>query len=312
MNRMRNFHYFLTILLLIPVNCWPSTEINLVRSQFEALSHNVLNAPVEQQDEFARIALSELYHTYETELTSSYQETPSDLGKILKLNRWRQATKNYLGQVSYALQQILSGEIYEMDIDPQGIVLFLGRDFTVMVTGLNEKSDNRLERNIIQQFCGLYDCEAYLSKEDKSYIEATLPVVNGYWLIDKRHKADFFTYHGILFRFADLNNRNAKEDWSKRVTQDLIALDSTLNMARKKNYTIAPEALGLSRMKNQAERIILTVNQQNDFIVVDLPTISRVDGIIELVKVWLMQSTPDRSEVERAIILPAETLYNQP
>jgi hypothetical protein len=85
---MRTFLKVIAILLVImPINSWATSEIQLTRSQLAVLAHNLAAAPRSEQSEFARIALTQLYITYESELRRSFDDKSAELKDRRKLGR---------------------------------------------------------------------------------------------------------------------------------------------------------------------------------------------------------------------------------
>lgn len=309
---MRVVLKLLSILLFtLPLNCWPAAEINLARSQLAVLAQKLEAASSDKKIEFARIALTQMYMTYEFELNHSYSERPGKLKNKTKLSRWRYATNHYLKEIENALNQILSGNEYGFFVNQQDRIVFFVSGETLMISGPNNKADRLMESNIINLFCDLFDCQDHLTKDEEKYFENIQPIVNGYWLMDKKHKADFYINKGILFRFESLNNRKAKENWSLHLTQDLLLLLQTLNFIKTKDYLIDWTSISISSNPAQVDSVKLTINKKRDFIYVTLPTLSKTSEIFQQMKPWLQQYQLNNVPVDTAFIIHSEQYYTE-
>ncbi len=302
---------FSILLVTLPITCWPASEINLARSQLAVLAQNLEIASSDKKIEFARIALTQMYITYEFELNHSYNERPGELKSKTKLNRWRYATNHYLREIENALNQILSGSDYGFFVNQQDKIVFFVSGETLMISGPNNKADSLMESNIINLFCDLFDCQDHLTKDEEKYFENIQPIVNGYWLMNKKHKADFYINNGIIFRFESLNNRKAKQNWSLHLTQDLLLLLKTLNFIKTKDYIIDWASISISSNPFQVDSIKLTINKKRDFIYVTLPTLSKSTEIFQLMKPWLQQYQLNSAHVDKAIIVHSEQYYKE-
>jgi len=309
---MPAFRYFcLVLLFILPINSWSAIEINLSRSQLALLAQHLKYAPDDQKFDFARIALSQLYETYEKELTHSLNERPFKQKKKIKLNRWRNATNDYLKQIDESISHILIGGNYDFYINDQDKILFSISGNTIMLSGLNYKTDQLMESNIINEFCNLYDCQHYLSESEEIYFKNTQPIITGHWLMNKRHKADFDTNNGIIFRFDNLDNRKLKENWAIHITQDLLFLVKTLELTQAKGFKIDFSSVTISSLSTHDGIVKLTVNKQGDFIYTLLPAFSKASEFFQRVKPWLQQFQLNNLEKDFAIIIKSEHYFNE-
>lgn len=304
---MRAFWYFCTVLLLIlPINSWSVTEINLSRSQLALLASNLETASNDQQFEFARIALSQLYAVYEKELHRSKSERPSKPKKIRKLYRWRKATSDYLYEIDDVLSHLLVGYNFSFYVNKQDRIIISVSGKALMISGLNYSTDRSLEINILNEFCRLYDCQSYLSEQGEQYVQYSEPTVNGFWLMDKSHKADFFTHSGITYRFADLTNREKKQEWAISLTQELLFLVKTLELTEKRGYKISPHAITVEKAVTSEGNIKVTLNDKGEFVNISAPIIRKSTEIFSQLKPWIVNAQLNKDESDLAIIIKSE------
>ena len=302
--------YFVLIGILFPYDCWALSEINLSRSQLAILANNLESASDDQKFEFSRIALSQLYEIYEQELNRSKNESPSKLKKRMKLHRWRNATNSYLYEIDYALSHILAGTEYVFFVNQQDRIIFTVSGMTLMISGLNDSSDQLIETNIINEFCNLFDCQNYLTDQEQQYFENSKPVVSGYWIIDKNHKADFYTHNGIIFRFNNLTDRSKKQKWAVSLTQDLIFLIKTLELTKKKGYRVDKSFISIENNASQTGSLKLTINENGDYIYLLAPTLSASIDIFPIFKSWLINFDHDNGQSGFLITVKSEKYFN--
>lgn len=292
-----------SLLISGSANCWAAAEINLSRSQLAKLGENLESVSNEQKHEFARISLAQLYMTYEQELDRSLGEIPANINKKKKLDRWRTSTEFFLKEIDYALGQVLTGSNYDFFVNQQDRIIFSVPGKILMLSGPNRKAEKMMESKIINQFCSLYDCRNYLSFTEKQYFAKNQSTVNGYWLMDRKYQADYFTNIGIIFRFDNLKHRKEKEHWSLNLTRDLLFLVKTLEITQAKGYVVDFTSISISKKSAQNETVKLIINQKGDFIYLNLPLLSSSFDDVELLNTWLKKIQSKDFGLNSAIVV---------
>jgi hypothetical protein len=300
---------FAILLILLPINCWAASEIKLTRSQLAVLAHNLETAPRRQQSEFAQIALTQLYITYQTELNRSFDEKSGELRDRRKLRRWRSATNSYLNDIERALSLINQGGDYDFFVNNQDRIVFSVAGQMLMITGPNYKAESLLESNIVNQFCVLYDCQGYLSTSKEKFVRYIRPAVHGYWSMSRAHKADFSTDAGITFRFHNMANRKAKEKWSLELTRDLLSIIQTLKNIESEGYSVNFESFSIANDSAGDDIVKITINKKGDFINMALPTLYRSAGLLLELMPWLERLWFDTVSQNVAIVVLSEQYY---
>lgn len=300
-----------TLLMFVSANCWAITEINLTRSSIAILGQSLVTAPSREKLEFVKIALTQLYTSYEVELSRSLDDNINQTKNRVKMNRWRSATTGYLRQIDYVLNQIVSGSDYVFFVSQQGRIVFSVSGETVMITGPNNKADRLIEINILNQFCDLYDCQAYLSSSEEGYFKSFLSPVNGRWFINARNSVDFRTDNGIVFRFNKLANRKMKEEWSVALARDLSVLVEAIKLLQIKNYSIDWRLVSISPDLARDIGVMLTINKKGDFTKLALPVLSKNTEIFVKLKPWIQRSYLNRSKTTTDTILLSEQYFSE-
>lgn len=299
---------FSILLMAFCAISWAATEINLTRSPIAVLGLSLATAPDHQKTAFVLIALNELYASYEAALTRAYKEYPRKLKKRRKINSWRHATKDYLDNIQYVSDYILSGNPFDFFINRQDIIIVSVSGQVMMITGPNNKSDRLIETNILNQFCKLYDCHDYFSASEGLYVNSLRTSVSGHWSMSKKGK-NFITDIGLVFRFDKLSDRKAKEKWSLDLANELSILVETLELCLLKGYSIDWDSISLSSDQDKDGKVILTINQQEDFTKITLPLLSKNTKIFFDVKPWIQQILQNRIKVVPETILSAEQYF---
>jgi hypothetical protein len=292
---------------------WAGSEIRLTQSQLAVLAKNVTQTADDEKREFARIALSQMYATYQAKLVESYNESirqPKNKG----LARWRHATRDYLNDIQQALSQIQQGSYYDFFVNPQGRIVFSVTEKLLMITGPNSKSERSLESNIVKQFCDQYDCQAYFTKpeqEKEQPVKDTRPIVKGRWLISKQYKADYYTDIGIIFRFSNLKNRAQKADWALQVSRDLALIIHTLNSIQTQGYRADLASLSISNDSGERGVVQVIINKKGDFIQLPLPMLSKSTAIHQKIAPWIQQLRLNTADQDAAIVVLSEQYYSK-
>lgn len=307
---MRAFSNFcIALLFIVPINSWSVTEINLSRSVLAKLASKLETAPNDQRFEFARISLSQLYDVYEKELHRSKSDKPSTSKKIKKLYRWRKATNDYLYEIDYLLSHILAGAEFNFYVNRQDRIIFSVSGKSLMISGLNYSTDRSLETNIPAEFCNLYDCQNFLSDQDEHFVQYSEPKITGYWLIDKNHKADFYTHSGITYRFSNLTNRAEKQEWAINLTQEVLFLAKTLELIKKKGYAISHDAISIDNTETPKGYLKITLNENGDFVHISSPTISKSTKVFAQIKPWIVKHQLKDDPLDVTTIVQSEKYY---
>ncbi|MCU7939966.1 MAG: hypothetical protein KZQ64_05385 [gamma proteobacterium symbiont of Bathyaustriella thionipta] len=85
-----------SLFIFIPYGAILASEINLTRSKLVQLALHLEVADNEKQYDFSRLALLEMYNTYQYELERSFTHLPETIKNRSKLRYWRYATQSYL------------------------------------------------------------------------------------------------------------------------------------------------------------------------------------------------------------------------
>ncbi|NOQ78483.1 MAG: hypothetical protein GQ546_03685, partial [Gammaproteobacteria bacterium] len=141
-----------------------ASEINLSRSKLVQLALHLEVADKQKQYDFSRIALIEMYHTYQYELQRSLTHLGKTLKKRAKVRSWRFATQSYLETINNYLYLMDSGSDFSFFISKQNKIFLIIGDVPVIITGPNSGADKQIEKNIVEQFCLQYDCREYFEK----------------------------------------------------------------------------------------------------------------------------------------------------
>ncbi|MCU7799755.1 MAG: hypothetical protein KZQ70_06335 [gamma proteobacterium symbiont of Lucinoma myriamae] len=102
-NKPLFFHLLIVVILFVAVFSnftVYASEINLSRSKLVQLALHLEVADKQKQYDFARIALIEMYNTYQYELERSLSHLPQTLKKRAKVRSWRFATQSYLETIN--------------------------------------------------------------------------------------------------------------------------------------------------------------------------------------------------------------------
>ncbi len=310
-----------------------SNEISFTRSRLIQLALHLEAADPELKYEFSRIALSEMYDAYQSELTKSYTNLPRDPKKREKVRRWGYATHSYLKSLDHVFFQLDSGKVLDFYVSRQSkIILMIEDEQPVIISGPNNGANKQIEQNIVEQFCLLYECREYFAStqlpESKVSIDqfsmgqesysselysSVQGIINknirGAWSFNSNKQVDFVTSNNIIFRFTSIKNRSAKQNWALDIAKEINLLLNSLVKAKMKGFKIHWSSLKIEVLPVTDNAYKVTINRQGEFIKLPLPMLGDMVGdmagdsqliVIQLVP-W-MQNYIDNNSVSKVII----------
>ena len=294
-------------------------EINLSRSKLVQLALHLEVADQEKQYEFSRIALLEMYNTYQYELDRSYTHLPKTPKKRAKVRGWRFATQSYLETINNYLYLMDSGTALSFFVSKQNKIFLLIGDIPVIISGPNSGADKQIERNIVQQFCLQYDCLEYFEKthrsskvslSDNNQIKAadefltdgSLTKENtGEWSLGANHKASLIMSNGLIFKFTNLKDRKDKQLWAMDISNELSVLADHLKRAQEKGKVISWSSLIIEDLPLTDSAYKVIVNQNNDYIKLSIPFLGENPVLFKDLIPWLKRYFENQSDYRMII-----------
>lgn len=296
-----------------------ASEINLSRSKLVQLALHLEVADQEKQYEFSRIALLEMYDTYQYELDRSFTHLPKTQKKRAKVRHWRFATQSYLETINNYLYLMDSGTGLSFFVSRQNKIFLLIGDVPVIISGPNSGADKQIERNIVEQFCLQYDCREYFEKThystettstDKNPTEAADNLLNnnsiyqentGEWSLEANHKASFAMSNGLIFKFSNLKNRKYKELWAIEISNELFILVDHLLRAQEKGKVISWSSLTVEELPSTDSAFKVVVNQNNDYLKLSIPFLGENPVLFKTLIPWLKKFIDQQSDYRMVI-----------
>ena len=338
---MQNKFYILLTLLLFCIFATPAadaSEINLSRSKLIQLALHLEVADQQLQYDFSRIAIIEMFNTYEQELHRSQTHltklSSKRAKKKAKIRGWQIATRTYLKTLDQYLFSMDSGVPLEFLISRQNKIIILIGEQPVIISGPNSGSDKQIEHNIVEQFCLQYDCREYFQETsyitDESSVKTSLePEVgessvekssvenyidsysetSGSWTIHSDLKADFITGNGLIFKFSNIKNRFLKEAWAIGISRELTQLIEYLRITQQKGHKIQWSSLSMHELPLTDSAYKIIVNKDGDYIKMSLPLLGKNPALFIQLIPWSQSYFENKTDY-RMIIKKADGYFN--
>jgi hypothetical protein len=283
----------------------PAKEININRSRLIQLTRGLQSADISQQYEFVQIALIEMNQIYQSEIKKSRNTHPTIAKKQQKLLRWQYATQAFINQLDKYFLLLDSGVRVSLGVNRQQKVLLIIGGHPVIVNGPNPASHKLMEKNIVQQFCQVYDCIHYL---DSPVLSSVLTkdiyntgldeekgfngIVNasGSWLLSSEYKAIYETDQGIDCEFKNSTERKKKAAACQTLADEASRLSKALQDARNAGNEIDREYLSIRPQAN-IDMVQIIINKQGYYIELSLPLLQKKPELFSAIRSWLQDSS---------------------
>ena len=295
-----------------------ASEINFSRSKLVQLALHLEVADQEKQYDFSRIALFEMYNTYQYELEQSFIHKPKTLKKRIKVRQWRLATQSYLESLNEYLYLMDSGLSVNFFISGQNKIFLLIGDVPVIISGPNSGADKQIENNIIEQFCLQYDCREYFTEIHRESKESSVNSnidkvsdrdivahkITGKWSLRSRNQSVFTMSNGLVFSFKNIKDRKYKEIWALEIANELNRLMDYLKRTQKKGRAIGWSFLKIEELPltDRAKKVIF--NQNHDYFKLSIPFLGEspllFDTLIPGIKSYFENSSDYRMIIDNA------------
>ncbi len=285
---------FLLLFFCLNVSADPGTEINLTQSRLIHLAQQVQQSDPSRKYDFLLITLQQMANVYAEEAEKVALEKQKTPKKHAKAVHWQYSSYRYLDSIEAAILQLDMEENPDYFISKQNRLIVLFSDQApVVVSGPNNGSHKRMEKNIVEQFCAIYDCSEYfesLSKDQKPQEQSEdISEFGGIWNIQKDFKGVFESDTGIGCSFKNLKNRTAKEQWMAELHQELILILDALKKATSKGFVVNWPLLKLEPLPLTDNAYKLLINQQQSYIKVNVPVLFQNPELFRRLIPWLKQ-----------------------
>ena len=292
-----NSHPFMRSLVLffwLSASAYPATEINLTQSRLIHLARQIQQADPARKYDFLLITLQQMADAYAEEAEKVALEKHKTLKKHAKAVHWQYSSYRYLDSIEAAILQLDVEENPDFFISKQNRIIVLFTDHPpVVVSGPNNGSHKRMEKNIVEQFCTIYDCSEYFKSvakdQNRQEQSENISEFGGTWNIQRDFKGVFVSDTGVSCSFKDLKNRTAKEQWMAELHQELILVLDALKKATHKGFSINWSLLKLEPLPLTDNACKLLIDQQQSYIKVNVPILFNNPELFERLIPWLKQ-----------------------
>lgn len=278
-------------LSFISVTSQAASEINLTRSRLIQLAHSIETADSGRKYDFLHIALEQMYNAYAVEAEKASGNIPDNAKKRAKVFRWQFSSYRYLDSIESAIVLLDGQENPDFFISPQNKIIVLFNDQPpVIITGPNNGANKLIEKNIVDEFCLLYDCVDYFKKTEQQAIKQNNTPdteLTGSWMIKRNFKGAFVSDAGITFNFDNLKKRHDKEQWMNSVYQELLLILGSLKNAKTRSYAINWQILTLRPLPVTDNASKLIINSEQHFLKVNTPLLVTRPELFAQLKNWL-------------------------
>ena len=281
------------VLSFISMTSQAASEINLSRSRLIQLAHSIETGDSFRKYDFLHIALEQMYNVYAAEAEKASRNVPDNAKKRAKVFRWQYSSYRYLDSIEYAIVLLDEQESPDFFINPQNKIIVLFNDQPpVIISGPNNGANKLIEKNIVDEFCLLYDCSDYFKKTEHQTINQTNTPdseFSGSWMIKRNFKGAYVSDTGITFNFKNLKNRHSKEQWMNSIYQELLLILTSLKDADTKGYSINWQVLILQPLPVTDNASKLIINSKQYFLKVNTPILGRQPELFAQLKNWLKE-----------------------
>ena len=196
----------------------------------------------EARYDLAVLLVETLLATYAFEVAQAQRERPRGLDAEQKLRRWTSATAVVQAELRSFLAATYVASEVAVHADRHGQVLLMIDGRPLWVAWPRLSAQNRLEQQVIEQFCQRHACVpvgdfASVSGVDgvddsanvRSRVAASpASAVRGSWVFGQRQAPAWQTADGLRCEFTDLSARAAKEARCQAIANDLQILATAL------------------------------------------------------------------------------------
>ncbi len=285
---------FLFLFFCLNASADHGTEINLTQSRLIHLAQQIQQADPARKYDFLLITLQQMANAYAEEAEKVALEKQKTLKKHAKAVHWQYSSYRYLDSIESAIVQLDIEENPDFFISKQNRIVVLFTDQPpVVVSGPNNGSHKRMEKNIVEQFCVIYDCSEYFkSNSENNSLQEQLEdpgEFGGIWNIQRDFKGLFESDTGISCSFKSLKNRTAKEQWMAALHQELILILDALKKATSKGVIVNWPLLKLEPLPLTDNAYKLLINQQKSYIKVNVPVLFHNPELFRRLSPWLKQ-----------------------
>jgi hypothetical protein len=300
-------------LLLIGRPAWGShaIEIQLAPKPMAVLVAHLKDGGPGPKADLAWIAMTELIHSFETELDRAIEAPPSKPESRAKLRRWNAGTAGFVADLRARHAALERGASVALDTEPDGSLLVIVAGQPTVVSGPDIAHQRDLEARILESFCSIHPCpapdestDAPSGAEPSAFAPSLLAPEVGVWSFGDHRSVRYETSDGLAFEFPDSGNRPAREMACRNLAAELRQLLRALHQARDAGHSIDWRRLRVEQPP-QGEDPRIVVNRQGAYMILPVPLLARQPVLVDHARPWLEARMADRPYL---LILPGDAV----
>lgn len=242
---------------------------------------------------FARLALDELMLAYTDQVERSGR--PQRLaGDKTDLRPWRAATLEFVERLRALRERVDFGApVQVVAAAGGGVTLFIDRE-PVMLSGPDLRGLDTPQQSVAARFCAAYDCSSPAAAGGG---EGHAVFDDGdaapHWSFAQDRSPALVAGEGVRFVYADLSQREEKEQRSRQVMAELRNLVRVLRVAYDNGRELDWERMSLVARGNGAlERV--RINGHGEQMFLSMPILARTPGFWRQTRPWVRAQVEGR------------------
>lgn len=281
--------------------------------RLEQLAAQLSDAPLELRADLARVVLSEMAAAYSAEAQRARREA-SRGDADPDLRRWSAAVERLARELAGRAQAVTDTTPVSATVNRDNSLTLLvdGRPVEVNGPRIDEQAD--LERRVIERFCKLYPCDAYIAQPQAQELALPDPGPLPHWSFGAQAGPVCSTADGLKFHFATNDDLQRKREACKRVVAELHALIAEIRNYRAGGPGLDWDALAIWTLP-AADRHRVTLNKVGDSIQAYLPALAAAPDLLALLRPWLIANVnglePPLMVIDADTLLPAVGFLGQ-
>lgn len=294
---MRLPSLFAVLAGLWPVLAHAASEAVVARQQFQPqtrfdrLVDGLTDAAAGEREEFARIAVEQMLREHDEALLALGESLPQSDRAARKRVTWGAATEQFLTTLDGVASRMASADVaIDVERSAAGEIYLYVDSRPVVLSALDLKHPDRLEKRIVDSFCAQFDC-AHLDDvvpESNAIPRKVVPAVRSGWSFGDGRASTFRTRDGLHFAFADVSNRARKQQLCLQVSAELREVVELLSKAQAAGYQINWDVLRIdTHAQGSGDDQRLVIDGRGTFIRAPLPVLVQSPEMLAAGRAWL-------------------------